>query len=227
MIYLKIFLSLILVILPYAYAYHVRAKKKRGEQQSSLFNFLGKHLPKIHQACQAVANFIMRVYDGMKRSDSFRRFFTIVTLLVLLVYQYIDFHVASSIAHDMREAILDSAERNVEDIAELKLLLPYFTKPQATMLGACLTLMFFSYRFTDCLLTLLHNNSRLYCLVGLATMTLVILASRWFIIAETLAVILMAAYIYPDKRPIENPKGRKGIPKHERKKTETHYREAA
>lgn len=227
MIFLKIFLSLILVILPYAYAYHVRAKKKRGEQQSSLFTFLGKHLPKIHQACLAVKNFIMRLFDGMKRSDSFRRFFTIITLLVLLVFQYTDFHVASSIAHNVREAFQNSAERNVENIAELKLLLPYFTKPQATMLGACLTLMFFSYRFADYLLTLLHNNNRLYCLVGLATMTITILATRWFVIAETLAIILMAAYTYPNKRPVDNPKGRKGIPKHKRNKTEIIYREAA
>ena len=227
MIYLKIFLSLILVILPYAYAYRVRAKKKRGEQQSSLFTFLGKHLPKIHRVCLAMKNFIMRLYDGMKRSDSFRRFFTIITLLVLLVYQYVDFHVASNIAHEVREAYLNSAERNVENIAELKLLLPYFTKPQATMLGACLTLMFFSYRFADYLLTLLHNNKRLYCLVGLGTIIISILASRWFVIAETLAIILMAAYVYPNKRPIENPKGRKDIPIHKREKPRMLNREAA
>ena len=143
------------------------------------------------------------------------------------MFQYTDVNVASSIAHNVREVFQNSAERNVENIAELKLLLPYFTKPQATMLGACLTLMFFSYRFADYLLTLLHNNNRLYCLVGLATMTITILATRWFVIAETLAIILMAAYTYPNKRPVDNPKGRKDIPKHKRNKTEIIYREAA
>lgn len=227
MIYLKIFLSLILVILPYAYAYHVRAKKKRGEQQSSLFTFLGKHLPKIHRACLAVKDFIMRLYDGMKRSDSFRRFFTIITLLVLLVYQYVDFHIASGIAHEVYEALLNSAEKNVEKIVELKVWLPYFTKPHATILAGCVTMLFFLYSPADIILTRLHNSNRLYCLVGLVTMTITILAGRWFIMAETLAIILMAAYVYPNKRPIENPKGRKGIPVHKRVKTEIIYREAA
>ena len=227
MIYLKIFLSLILVILPYAYADHVRAKKKRGEQQSSLFTFLGKHLPKIHRVCLAMKNFIMRLYDGMKRSDSFRRFFTIITLLVLLVYQYVDFHIASGIAHEVREALLNSAEKNVEKIADMKMWFPYFTKPHATMLAGCVTMLFFLYSPADIILTRLHNSNRLYCLVGLVTMTITILTGRWFIMAETLAIILMAAYVYPNKRPIENPKGRKGIPRQQRKKTRMLYREAA
>lgn len=218
---------MILAAMPFAYAYHIRAQKKRGDQPSSLYTFIGKQFPKIQCACLAVINFVTRVYDGMKRSDSFRRFFTIITLLVLLVFQYVDFHVASNVAHDVRLAFENSAEKNVDNIAELKAWLHYFTKPHATMLGACLSLMFFSFRLANNILTRLHNNNRIYCLVGLVTMCIAILATRWFIIAETFAIILMAAYIYPNKRPIENPKGRKTIPTHERNKTKMLYRKAA
>ena len=227
MILLKVILSLVLAIIPFAYANYQRGQQKKGAQQSNLYTFLAKHLPKITKAWQAVRKFASRIYNGMKRSDSFRRFFTIITLLVLIGYQYVDFHVASSIAHTVRDTLENSAEKNVEKIAEIKVWLPYFTKPHATMLVGCFTLLFFSYRFSNKILTLLHNSRRLYCLVGLVTITLTILAPRWNIMAETLAIILMAAYVYPNKRPIEQPKGRKGIPVHQRQKTQILYREAA
>ena len=227
MILLKVILSLILAIIPFAYANYQRNQRKNGGQQSNLFTFLSRHLPKLNKACQAVKKFTMRIYDGMKRSDSFRRFFTIIILLVLIGYQYVDFHIASNIAHTVRETLLNSADRNVDKIAEMKVWLPYFTKPHATMLVGCFTLLLFSYKISNAILTRLHNNRRLYCLVGLVTIMITILAPRWNILAEALAIILMAAYVYPNIRPIEKPKGRKGIPIHERHKTRILYREAA
>ena len=40
-------------------------------------------------------------------------------------------------------------------------------------------------------------------------MAITILLPRWIILAETFAVILYAAYIYPNMRPAENTTGRK------------------
>ena len=93
----------------------------------------------------------------------------------------------------------------------LKVLLNFifFTKPHATMLAGGLSLLFFVYKMPNIIFTRLHNCNRLYCLVGLLTMTITILLPRWIILAETFAIILYAAYIYPNMRPAENTTGRK------------------
>ena len=103
-------------------------------------------------------------------------------------------------------------------ITKLSLILFIFLIPHATMLAGSLSLLFFVYKIPNIILTKLHNSNHLYCLVGLLTMTITIHLPRWIILAETLAKILYAAYIYPNMRPAENPKGRKGLPESKQKK---------
>lgn len=218
MIYFKIILLLLLSIAPFIYANHLRKQNKKGEQKNSLYKLIGKHLPKLYSFCEIIKDFTEKVYEGMKRRDSFRRFFILVILLILLLYQYVDFHIASSLAHQIRLAYENNVENSVETIDELKPIFVYFTKPHATMLAGGLSLLFFVYKIPNIILTKLHNSNHLYCLIGLLTMTITILLPRWIILAETLAIILYAAYIYPNMRPAENPKGRKGLPESKQKK---------
>ena len=103
-------------------------------------------------------------------------------------------------------------------ITKLSLILFIFFSPHATMLAGSLSLLFFVYKIPNIILTKLHNSNHLYCLVGLLTMTITILLPRWIILAETLAIILYAAYIYPNMRRAENPKGRKGLLESKQKK---------
>lgn len=77
------------------------------------------------------------------------------------------------------------------------------------MLAGGLSLLFFVYKMPNIIFTRLHNCNRLYRLVGLLTMAITVLLSRWIILAETLAIILYAAYIYPNMRRAENTTGRK------------------
>ena len=92
-----------------------------------------------------------------------------------------------------------------------KLLLIFFIicVLHATMLAGGLSLLFFVYKIPNFLLTKLHNSNHLYCLVGLLTMTNTILLPRRIILAETFAIILYAAYIYPNMRPAGNTTGRR------------------
>ena len=85
------------------------------------------------------------------------------------------------------------------------------------MLAGSLSLLFFVYKIPNIILTKLHNSNHLYCLVGLLTMTITILLSRWIILAETLAIILYAAYIYPNMRRAEKSKRKKRVTREQTK----------
>ena len=74
MIYMKLILACLLAAAPFMYAAYMRS---------------GKHsLPRV----------IKRLYEGMKKSDNFRNFFTLILLMVLVAYQYVDFHASTAIA---------------------------------------------------------------------------------------------------------------------------------
>ncbi len=131
----------------------------------------------------------LRVYERMKRSDNVKKFFTILLFLTLLVYQYIDFHIASDFAHNVRMMIeyanenhvLNTAGRTAENTVDFTVLYPYFTKPFATLTASFISFMFLYFKSADKILTTLHNNKRFFLLTGVASMAITILLSRWFI----------------------------------------------
>ncbi len=227
MIQFKVILLLILAVLPFVYANYQRTQERKNGQKSSLFHLLFKYLPQLYGVGQAAKILVKRIYNGMKRSDTFRRFFTLMVLLVMLLYQFVDFQVASTIVHDLCVGIEKTDIKTVKNCVNFSVWSPYFTKPHATMLAGCIALAFFSYEFSNKILLLLHNNNRLYCVVGLITIVIVIMTEGWMIMVETSAIILMAAYFYPNKYNEADPKGKKGIPKNENNMTEKSFREAA
>lgn len=212
MIYLKIFLALLLAILPFVYANYLRNAKKEGAQKSTLYTFIFNHASKIIWAWTKVKNFFHRLYEGMKRSDSFRRFFTLVLLLILIAYQFVDFHVAANVAHMALPYVEKSADKNVEHIAEISAYLPYLTRPHATILAATFAMLFFLHRLGNIILNRLHESRRIFFLTALGCLCILLMAPRFFILAETIDIVLMAAYIYPKKRHQIPPKGGMPIP---------------
>lgn len=77
----------------------------------------------------------------------------------------------------------------------------------------------FSYRITDRLLNSIHRSRKFFFFWGLFIMVMLTTSPRYFILAETLDIILIAAFFYPTKIPDTEPRGRKGIPKEEEKES--------
>jgi len=44
------------------------------------------------------SNRLRRFYEGMKRSDNFRKFFTLMILMGMILIQFVDFHASTEIA---------------------------------------------------------------------------------------------------------------------------------
>ena len=137
MIYMKLILACLLAAAPFVYAAYMRS---------------GKHsLPRV----------IKRLYEGMKKSDNFRNFFTLILLMVLVAYQYVDFHASTAIAEMLNET--DSCADTATTISIYGKLM---SSPYATIIAAGLSLPLFSYKLANRVLTELHNNQKLFPYCG-------------------------------------------------------------
>ena len=207
MIYFKIILALLLSALPFFYISYIRPKEKTSPIWRNMFTALGTQMPRLKAAKRAVGKFFHRIYDGMK-SDNFRKFFSLITLLLMIAVQFVDFSATMNVAKMIQDASRDS-QQTAQIIAIYG---PLMTRPHASVLAACLSLTLFSYTAADWLLTMLHNRRKFF--FGVALMALIVLFSspRYLIVTEILEMMLMAALIYPNKIPSQDPKGRKPIP---------------
>lgn len=215
MIYFKIILAFLLSALPFFYMSYIRPKEKTSPVWRNMFTALGTQMPRLRAVKKAVGKFFHRLYDGMKKSDNFRKFFTLVTLLLMIAVQFVDFSASTSIARMLQEASHDGHE-TAKMIAVYGTLM---TRPHASVLAACLSLILFSYTAADWLLTRLHNRRKLFFGVVLITLVVLFASPRYLIVTEVLEMMLMAALIYPNKIPSQAPKGRKPIPTEEEQNT--------
>ena len=215
MIYFKIILAFLLSALPFFYMSYIRPKEKTSPVWRNMFTALGTQMPRLRTVKKTFGKFFHRLYDGMKKSDNFRKFFTLVTLLLMIAVQFVDFSASTSIARMLQEASHDSHE-TAKMIAVYGTLM---TRPHASVLAACLSLILFSYTAADWLLTRLHNRRKLFFGVALITLVVLFASPRYLIVTEVLEMMLMAALIYPNKIPSQDPKGRKPIPREEEQNT--------
>ena len=216
MIYFKIILAFLLSALPFFYVSYIRPRKESSPVWRNMFTALGTQMPRLRAFKEAVAKFFHRLYDGMKKSDNFRKFFSLVTLLLMIAVQFIDFSASTEIARSIREISQSDAETYGEIEKQLSHTIAIYgslmSKPHASVLAACLSLTLFWYTAADWLLSRLHNRQKFFFGVALLALIILFASPRYIIVAEILEMMLMAALIYPNKIPSQDPKGRKPIP---------------
>lgn len=216
MIYLKLILAFLLSAVPFLYVLFIKPKRETSSVWRNMFTVIGSQLPRLKAVKTACSRFFHRLYEGMKRSDNFRKFFSLITLLLMIAVQFIDFSASTEIARGIREISQSDAETYGEIEKQLSHTIaiygPLMTKPHATVLAACLSLSLFAYSSANWLLTKLRNSRRIFFFTALITLFFLFASPRYFIVAEVMEMMLMAAVIYPNKIASPDPKGRKGIP---------------
>lgn len=143
-----------------------------------------------------------RFYEGMKRSDNFRNFFTLMMLMGMILIQFVDFHASTEIAR----MIQDSSVTSTEAAKMIAIYAPLMTRPYATLLSAAISLSFFSFRWADYVLTSLHDYPKLFLVVAVVSMAIPMVSVRYLIVTEIMYIILLGAYLYPDKDGNQTPR---------------------
>ena len=159
-------------------------------------------MPRIISLCRRITNslrkFAKRIYQGINRSDtnSFRKFYTLILLMTMLL-QYTDFHIASDVAREVRENIKFSSAEDSPEMLQMAPYLPLLTKPLSTITAGVIAILLFSYKLADKTLNMLHKSRQLFTTTGLVAIVMTVIAPRSFILGETLLILLIGAYIYP------------------------------
>ena len=216
MIYLKIILAFLLSAVPFLYVTLIKPKRETSSVWRNMFTAIGSQLPRLKAVKTACSKFLHRLYEGMKRSDNFRKFFTLITLLLMIAVQFIDFSASIEIARGIREISQSDAETYGEIETRIAHTIAVYgslmSKPHATVLAACLSMTLFVFGSANWLLTRLHNSRKFFFFIALVTLIILFTSPRYFIVVEIMEMMLMAALIYPNKIATPDPKGRKDIP---------------
>lgn len=223
MITFKFILMFILAILPFLFTTHVKGK-------SNLATTVATWLPWMKKAAQKAARTVRWIYEGMKRSDSFRKFFRMMLIITLLVYTWTEFQTTEEYQEKISSLAVGDSSGNAcaERIIYLNMI------PDQYTLAACLllTLSLFLDRWSDRLLTEIHSAKKLQGLMAVFILMITAMSAmqeqtHFFILAEVIYIILAASWAYPDKVGRSDPKGRKPIPADQKESQDREYRKAA
>jgi len=107
-----------------------------------------------------------RLYKEMKKNDNFRKFFTLITLLMMILVQFVDYSSSGEVARIIRDAAYGGTETAAKAVADTCHMIAVYgslmSKPHDTLLAACLSLTLFVFKAGDWLLTRLHNSRKIF-----------------------------------------------------------------
>ena len=226
---LKLVLFFVLTSIPFLYHFLIKPRRESIKRYRNAFTAVQPQMSKLKKAIWRLGTYLINFYDKMKRREKPRKFFTLLLLLSLLFFQGADNFASSEVAATYKtmakENRLDelsiSGKKTAAPFMQRKFsncLYPFLTRPVVYLVCFPLTLIFFSYRMADWILTIIHNSKKTLLVLS----TIIIFFSvfdegRYMLFSEVLFIIVMVALLYPDFHGGLPPKGRKSIPVCDRK----------
>lgn len=96
MIVLKWLLAMLLTSVLFVFHYCIKPKAASSDKWRNFYSFLSARMPWLKRKALAVKAWISYVYHKMYRSDNGRKFFTLVLVICMLVFQVVDFPLSYS-----------------------------------------------------------------------------------------------------------------------------------
>lgn len=166
MIVLKWLLAMLLTSVPFVFHYCIKPKAASSDKWRNFYSFLSARMPWLKRKALAVKAWISYVYHKMYRSDNGRKFFTLVLVICMLVFQVVDFHAAKEACSFQVECAAkgkalsltpyDIGLPGIDGEVELgpksfmeNILYPFQTSLWVYMVALMMTLLLFSYRLAD------------------------------------------------------------------------------
>ena len=226
MIVLKVVLALLLTLVPFVFHYVIKPKASSSPKWRSSYSFLSSKMPFIRRKAAKVKAWISYVYGKMHRSRNGRKFFILVLLVMMLVFQVVDYHAARQAYQLFGESVFPSGTMSltpyhirVPFLGEVMvpgsgklvaaLLSPFLTMVWVYVMAMGMTMMLFSYRLADWILLRIHASRILQIsLVSIAILMVAVSLGRCFLLFELLMILLMAGIIYPFPQHPSLPRGK-------------------
>lgn len=151
---------------PFVFHYCIKPKAASSDKWRNFYSFLSARMPWLKRKTLAVKAWISYVYHKMYRSGDGRKFFTLVLVICMLVFQVVDFHAAKEACSFQVEWAARGKALNLTSYyiglpginGEVELgpkafmeniLYPFQTSLWVYMVALMMTLLLFSYRLAD------------------------------------------------------------------------------
>lgn len=137
---------------PFVFHYCIKPKAASSDKWRNFYSFLSARMPWLKRKALAVKAWISYVYHKMYRSDNGRKFFTLVLVICMLVFQ-VEWaargKALSLTPYDIGLSGIDGeVELGPKSFME-NILYPFQTSLWVYMVALMMTLLLFSYRLTD------------------------------------------------------------------------------
>lgn len=226
---LKLVLFFVLTSIPFLYHFFIKPRRESIKRYRNAFTAVQPQMSKLKKAIWRLGTYLINFYDKMKRREKPRKFFTLLLLLSLLLFQGVDNFASSEVAATYKTMVKEnrlnelsiSGKKTVAPFMQRKFsnyLYPFLTRPIVYLVSFALTLIFFSYRMANWILTMIHNSKKtLLVLSAIMIFFSFFDEGRYMLFSEVLLIITMAALFYPNFYGSLPPRGRKPIPIYNRK----------
>lgn len=193
----KIILAFLLSLFPVLFLGYIKPKRKQVKWCSNLYTFVMASLPFLGKIKRAMAMFLLSVSIGMKKSHTFRKFFSLLFIIIALIYQFTDFCASSDVAQIVLSAVAKDGHQSIQETAVFSVYLPYMSEPLASILTMGFTMPFFKYKWADRIFSFLHESNYSFIVIGFIAIIISIYNIRCFICTEILVLLLYASSMYP------------------------------
>ncbi len=140
-VYLKLILAAVITAIPLFYEYYVRPKEKTSKVWRNMFTAIGSSMPFLSRFCNKMKQHAKRSADGMRKSDNFRKFFTYIVLLILIVIQFVDLQASQVVVQGA--ANMGLQKNSVHAMNYYLLFGGFYTSPFTYLITGVMSLVFF------------------------------------------------------------------------------------
>ena len=215
---LKITLAVLLTAIPFFFRYWIKPISEKQPKWRSLFSFLEYNRPSFSKKKRLLKICYLKVVRRLRFSVNARKLYTYILIFVLLGIQVVDYRCSLSATERLEASGTGvSPGRILAGMADGTVASPLIWYANTTpfeVLAGCLavTLLLFSFRLADFILTGIHNRKFLrWLLIGAIILLIPAGFGRLFLLAETLYLFLLAGLFYPNLDFKSGDKWRRGL----------------
>ena len=139
---LKLVLFFVLTSIPFLYHFLIKPRRESIKRYRNAFTAVQPQMSKLKKAIWRVGTYLINFYDKMKRREKPRKFFTLLLLLSLLLFQGVDNFASSEVAATYKTMVKEnrlnelsiSGKKTVAPFMQRKFsnyLYPFLTRPSS------------------------------------------------------------------------------------------------
>lgn len=191
--YLKIFVAILLTVLPFIYALFIRPFQLESQVWRNSLTALAHYMPKFIRWCKKRISSLSKIIEKMRYNISERKRFVAVVLVALCLVQSLD----CKASVDAFNVLTGNSPIKPDECFSEDFFKAFLSTKKASAIAIAFCLTFLFYSPANRLLNFLHENTKLTLSVMLFSVFLPAIFAHSFVLTQTLIIVCFAATFYP------------------------------